>query len=520
MSATFTAPIPTSPSVLPSTPTTAVPPKSDPGNLKSSDAEVLKSTLLKVDSDALRDHDSPAHAAAIPAPVALPSAPDQSNSTIVPSVVAPPSAPDQSNSTIAPSVVPAIPPSASMDLMPDTTVTPVNLRPRSKNRPGRPPNINENSLMRRLECIMAVDTGRMTMSEACQHFDISARTFYRWLRNKERLIELTGFTEDDFKHGPPPAERVALSDQIHRMPPATVVDLHSNLPRLPQQPPIAAQSPSTTATGQTVVVAQRMALKRRMPRIPHYSNGYNDKGLMQSQIYHRNTTKMPAQNTAAADESPKACNSQSFTRKKWGPPGNDMDVRDANPLYNMPDSDEVAIAPNLESSKRRKVSRSDSAILDDAVDEVLEEHPNQSFVGKCANQGTTNMNGSIPNEQPQPQSSPEATQTKAATYPDTTATVQNGVADTHHRRLDLSNSQNLIQYVECSQKHKIEIVLGQKRVSLAWYHGATSADIKEAIVRRFSLVPGTQWALVDKFSDEIIVSEGMPSGRYQLTVLP
>lgn len=57
-------------------------------------------------------------------------------------------------------------------------------------RSGRPPNINENSLQRRLECVLAVEDG-MNMVDACAAYDISTRTFYRWLRSKPKLVELT-----------------------------------------------------------------------------------------------------------------------------------------------------------------------------------------------------------------------------------------------------------------------------------------------------------------------------------------
>lgn len=64
---------------------------------------------------------------------------------------------------------------------------------------GRPPNVNENSLLRRLECVLAVERNELSMIDACRKYDISARTFYRWLRNRERLIQLTGVSPADLK---------------------------------------------------------------------------------------------------------------------------------------------------------------------------------------------------------------------------------------------------------------------------------------------------------------------------------
>lgn len=70
----------------------------------------------------------------------------------------------------------------------------------------------------------------------------------------------------------------------------------------------------------------------------------------------------------------------------------------------------------------------------------------------------------------------------------------------------------------CQRKHRIEIMMGRRKVTIAWYGGAAASDIKAAIARRFALLPGTQWALMDNAYDEIIISDGVPSGRYTLTV--
>lgn len=67
-------------------------------------------------------------------------------------------------------------------------------------------------------------------------------------------------------------------------------------------------------------------------------------------------------------------------------------------------------------------------------------------------------------------------------------------------------------------KHRIEIMMGRRKVTIAWYHGASAEDIKTSIARRFALLPGTQWALIDRNFDEIVISSGVPSGRYTLTV--
>lgn len=83
-------------------------------------------------------------------------------------------------------------------------------------RSGRPPNINENPLLRRLECVMAVETGRLQMADACLQYEISARTFYRWVNSKSELIRLTGLSPEEFRNGVPTRRPVHVLMQ--RMP--------------------------------------------------------------------------------------------------------------------------------------------------------------------------------------------------------------------------------------------------------------------------------------------------------------
>jgi Homeodomain-like domain len=97
----------------------------------------------------------------------------------------------------------------------------------SATRPrGRPPNINENSLVRRLECLLAVDRGQISMKEACERYAISARTFYRWLSDKERLVELTGYFPGLGDQMPPAA--MGSPNAAPAGQPASAVDLDTS----------------------------------------------------------------------------------------------------------------------------------------------------------------------------------------------------------------------------------------------------------------------------------------------------
>ncbi len=61
-------------------------------------------------------------------------------------------------------------------------------------------------------------------------------------------------------------------------------------------------------------------------------------------------------------------------------------------------------------------------------------------------------------------------------------------------------------------------MLGRRKVVLGFYRGSLAVDIKDSIARRFGLLKGAQWALIDQDGDEIVVSDGMPSGRYMLNI--
>lgn len=62
------------------------------------------------------------------------------------------------------------------------------LKPKS-GKVERPRNSSDSSVMRKLKCVMAVENNEMSMVAACDHFNISARTLYRWLRKRDTLLQ-------------------------------------------------------------------------------------------------------------------------------------------------------------------------------------------------------------------------------------------------------------------------------------------------------------------------------------------
>lgn len=294
----------------------------------------------------------------------------------------------------------------------------------------------------------------MTMLTACQQYDISARTFYRWLRDKHRLIELTGFTEDDFRNNPPwstPTDSAAAQDPeggelVHDPNQQEEVDVQENLPRL------SAQAGGRARGGP----GGFMGMKRRFPKGSEARGAaYGDGGggafrgaANAQQVYYarRAFTKMPSKNVARASRREGWEEGEGgFVEGGYGEFGGD----------------------NESAFKRRKVVR-------DGAEEGAD--------------GDEEMPGEVDE-------------------------FANGNADYGGGRRGAPRMGGM-----GGDKHRIEIMMGRRKVAIAWYEDAGAADIKAAIARRFALLPGTQWALMDKNLDEIVISAGVPSGRYTLTV--
>lgn len=299
---------------------------------------------------------------------------------------------------------------------------------------------------------MAVDSGRMSMLTACQQYDISARTFYRWLRDKHRLIELTGFTEDDFRNNPPwtngnepnAAQETEGGELVHDPNQQEEVDVQENLPRL------SAQAGGRGRGGG----GGFMGMKRRFPKgsesrggaFADSAGGAYRSGTNAQQVYYarRAFTKMPSKNVGTNRREGWEEGEGGFVEGGYG-----------------------EFAGEGEGGfKRRKVVREGEEEGADGEEEAAGEgeefaNGNVEYAGRKAGAPSSGMGG---------------------------------------------------------EKHRIEIMMGRRKVAIAWYEDAGASDIKAAIARRFALLPGTQWALMDKNLDEIVISAGMPSGRYTLTV--
>lgn len=381
------------------------------------------------------------------------------------------------------------------------------------------------------------------MLSACQQYDISARTFYRWLRDKHRLIELTGFSEEDFRTNPPwappppppppPSSHPQQPDDNHMHlvhDPQPHAEPHDNLPRLSQPPPVVRKPSSMNATVAAVQTAPNgrempvsyMGMKRRFPKgsdaraqyttqEERYRGGSGGGGGASQAVYYarRSFTKMPSNKNMASQEDAVGIernvgrtSSRMKRQQEWEQdpePRFHEEERAFGGMYEESRSDSPA-----EPYKRRKVIREQVLSGDEAV-EVQQEDERGDTMMDSPGHDMEYTNGSGYGE-------------KLRSHVGGRDVSQQRMVQRSAGHVQTGGRTAVDGSVSDFGKHRIEIMMGRRKVSIAWYEGVRTEDIKAAISRRFALLPGTQWALVDKNLDEIIISAGVPSGRYTLTV--
>lgn len=255
---------------------------------------------------------------------------------------------------------------------------------------GRPPNINENSLVRRLQCLLDVQAQTMTMKEACERYSISARTFYRWLSDKDRLIELTGWDGKGFPQSLNQSNTMAQSDVEKAL----------------EESMAETQTGTKNDTSNAAVCAVPCDLSGTVVR------------------------KRPANNALAG--------ALDFAEKRRLPPARGR------------------TCPNVQLAR-----------------------------GFALQPGWTDTGCCLPKQ-------PACPAGEGSFGGD-----RGGVL----------------------QKTRVGINSGGRRVSMAWYPGATSQEIQHAIARRFALDSQHYWTLIDDDGDEIVLSSTIPSGEYRLSLL-
>lgn len=300
-------------------------------------------------------------------------------------------------------------------------------------RTGRPPNINENCLQRRLECLLSVESGKNSMQEACEQYDISSRTFYRWLRDKDRLIELTGCSD--------------------------------------AAPPV-----------------QPTPFARRMPRAhqtPHTQHDPDDRPrVMELHSVRRGSgpVRSPSQERVAA----------------------------ATALA----SHALAKGATAATRKRPKDARDDAARNKRARDYHYSPRPVYQLA-------TYEPAVAAPAQRLPYAAAPHFSGEHAPAYP----YVKHHEPPRYYESDMYQPRQHYLPPEDDDQPvsgaalgTRIELMHGRRKVVLNWYPGTSTDDIKNAIVRKFALHRDFQWALNNSADEEVLVSAGIPSGRYTLIV--
>lgn len=387
----------------------------------------------------------------------------------------------QSESPAAAAASPPTPPAAAAAAAPPAAT---KAKRGGRGSSGRPPNINENSLMRRLECILAVENGQYTMAEACKTYDISPRTYYRWLRTKQKLLELTQHPGEPAGEGasepPLDARRVRMPRDRDRVlrnvpddTPIPVLGLHSV--RRVNSGGSAGAGPSRAREGTPDADGGHRGS-------PNPGNSLGGAGATRRGEPRRRASAPVLQRGKRARE-PDA------GHPPYGPDAGGASTSPADahlpPEYQhgLPESAYRAHPARRAHPHIPHAPAPDSPGPDPARKRV------------CVGGGNHPPNGS-PARALQPPQGAYA----VALHPAYHALPPRREPET------------------APTKHRLEIVMGRRTVVIAFYRGALAQDIKDAIARRFALLAGANWALKDECGDEVVVSDGMPSGQYALNV--
>lgn len=483
---------------------------------------------------------------------------------------------------------------------------------RRNGRTGRPPNINENCLQKRLECVMNVLRNQMTITEACEHYHISPRTYYRWLNSKDRLIELTGGSEANFNSQPTPfARRMPRTNQVNQGPPEEdeedarrprVLELHSvrRVSATPIAPASDSQLPTPVGTtGDRVAAATALAshalakgatpsieppprkrerkvkdndiqhtAKRTRSTAPHYTHNPQEPHqplFVEHQVHYNPETGAPVahgiyerKQHVQAVVIPQAHTLPRAHRQTYSNMPTDLRLQHRQYSHPQPSSHQN-VHPHSQMqpiSQPQQQSQPQSQPIQQAqsLTQLQSHHhrpPLMNFpapqipysrerdAARAASQATHVVTG---NKQPRDVSAGTAAVAPTSHY----QYAQGSEYDRAHGTQALAPatayayepgySQGTVQYTpdnvhpndsdenEAQSVHhmrgatRIEIMSGRRKVVLNWYSGALTTDIKKAIVRKFGLNRDASWALNNPDHEEVLVSIGMPSGRYYLAV--
>lgn len=451
----------------------------------------------------------------------------------------------------------------------------------SRTKIGRPSNVNENPLIRRLECVLSVQTGRCSMTNACRAYDISARTFYRWLRDKPRLIQITGITEADFcsgayslaplsastanvtkptlqRHAPrqvPPSSQSVGSRSLSDVPLATPEGSPDSLPRLQT---CSQGSPDDISKGEPMDVTDMPAAPtdtvkttplRKLPFVQTQprrdatletdNRGAHAVKLSSvSPVFEATTALTSSLPLSTFDKSSEGTTipltrQQSTQQPTYSRTPYQAQSHEPTQLRSLPKPSLHPLhLPRSEYLMRYKSPQyfhSPPTLHDIMPRRATTPNPELVELDIHAASPRTLKRRKVdvkPNaERKHYQHSLERSEAVANQEPDLT---NRDVALTINTDRDLpQDSPTTFQQTQqlCTtclawrQKRRIVVTLQNHVEAFTWYADTAAIDIRFAISRRFALTSNTAWALVDDEGDEIVISWTIPSAQYTLTLL-
>lgn len=362
---------------------------------------------------------------------------------------------------------------------------------------------------------MNVLSGRLDTYSACQQYGISLRTFYRWLSDKDLLIELTGFNNfspnDSPKGNASSSQKLASSQQdsnghlsqLHEEQPSE----YENLPVLSHFPFVGNPSKSNRSvltSDQNLAIEQSaecsdLSTAKNMQSLDQCPAGVTDsaqtKGKRQNAVgvLQVLTAKSPSQLLKQNRKSSEVLNDENEAENRV------VKAHD-HETYIHPSANSKSNPASKPVNGREKAQLPTSSTEVEGF-EVLEENTGvDSTVHNAGVRFSADKSIGLDHEKLHCQENSVRTCQQAVQRTDSDTQVP---ANTALRRE--------------IEKHRIEILWGPRKISLVWYTDATSEEIEAAICRRFRL-EGKKWTLVDNVMDQVVISPWLRDGKYSLVV--
>lgn len=365
-------------------------------------------------------------------------------------------------------------------------------------------------LAQRLQCVQDVQSGRKSIRHACRERGISIRTYYRWLSQKDRIHTL-------------------LSGLATPQLPQSL----SNDTNVPEQPCDDPSEPDDVVPERLPMLPNLIMNERQLPSAKPTTPNLSMLSIALLPNASREDTQ-PSQPPSHAHPVNILPPDQQHTQ----PPLNPQDAQMINdneqilPRFHTTVSSDLASehpAPPLPSAAQQSLplAHQSLTLAQDRHQPSERALPAKRTEPSVLFRATAAPLQAVGHPKRRVSSAPVSSTNEGADPTPPTASTGMVLPPRARRCLrrpqiyrdSLSPSEHSVADPAAQDppdKHRIVVRYYNTEASLVWYAGATAGDIKAAIARRFRLPASTFFTLRDDVGHEVAVSEGLPSGTYDL----